>query len=50
MNNGILDKAQIIPFSNNKFCKIIYKNNKLILQNLLNGFIYNINSQLKLIN
>ncbi len=47
-NNGILDKAQIIPLSNTTNCTIIYQNKKLILQNLLFGFIYHINSELKL--
>ena len=48
-NNAILDKAQIIPLSNSNTCSIIYQNSKLILHNLLFGYIYHIDSQLKLI-
>lgn len=48
-SNGSLDKAQIIPLSNSDNCQIIYKDKKLILQNLLFGFIYHIDSSLQLI-
>lgn len=49
-SNGKLNNAQIIPLSNSNSCQIIYQNNKFILENLLYGYIYHINSQLKLIN
>jgi alpha-L-fucosidase 2 len=48
--NGNLDKAQIIPLANSPTCKIVYRNSKLILNNLLFGYKYNINSLLQLTN
>jgi alpha-L-fucosidase 2 len=46
--NGKLDKADIIPLSDSKRCRIIYKSKKLVIENLLFGYIYHINSLLQL--
>ncbi|CAF1021168.1 unnamed protein product [Rotaria sordida] len=46
--NKILYRAEIIPLSNKHICKIIYQNKSLILENLLSGYTYHINSSLQL--
>ncbi|CAF3888159.1 unnamed protein product [Rotaria sordida] len=46
--NKILYRAEIIPLSNKHICKIIYQNKSLILENLLFGYTYHINSSLQL--
>ncbi len=48
--DGKLDRAEIIPLSDSKYCRIIYKSKKLILENLIFGYKYQINSLLQLSN
>ena len=46
--NGKLDRAEIIPLSDSKSCRIIYQNKNLLLESLLSGYIYHLNSSLQL--
>lgn len=46
--DGKFDRAEILPLTNSNSCSIIYQDKKLLLENLLQGFIYHINSQLQL--
>jgi alpha-L-fucosidase 2 len=45
---GTLQRAQIVPLSDSKTCQIVYQDKKLILENLLSGYIYHLNSLVKL--
>ncbi|CAF3408893.1 unnamed protein product [Rotaria sp. Silwood1] len=44
----ILYRAEIIPLSDKDICKVIYQNKSLVLENLLSGYTYHINSSLEL--
>ncbi|CAF3486675.1 unnamed protein product [Adineta steineri] len=46
--DGILQRAEILPLSNQNSCTIVYQNKKLILENLLSGYTYHLNSLLQL--
>jgi alpha-L-fucosidase 2 len=46
--DGVLDRAEIIPLSDAKICQVTYQEKSLILENLLCGHTYYLNSLLQL--